>query len=341
MLLIEGNGRVADLTTPRVRCREIRSADLDRLADLLTKGFYPSRRDDWVRRFQYLSEHPTPPGFPKYGYLLECNDTLVGATLAIYSSVLTNIGTGIRCNHSSWYVEPEFRPYASMLASRGHGHKDITYFNVTPDRHTLPILEARGYARYCNGHFVSFPALCTRGPTARVELVIAPVHANLNLPTAEIDLLSAHASYGCISVVSISEEETYPFVFVPRRKLGLIPYARLVYCRNLSDFVRFAKPLGQFLAKCGLSVVVLDSNGPISGLVGAYFGGRPKYFKGPTQPRLGDLAYSELAMFPRLGENTPWEMLVKKLSFSRSRRQRRSHLRAGDTTSRARDMVAN
>jgi hypothetical protein len=32
--------------------------------------------------------------------------------------------------------------------------------------------------------------------------------------------------------------------------------------------------------------------------MGKYFDGvAPKYFKGPTRPRLGDLAYTEAAMF--------------------------------------------
>jgi len=44
-------------------------------------------------------------------------------------------------------------------------------------------------------------------------------------------------------------------------------------------------------------LVFLDSNGPIHGLIGAYFDKRPKYFKGPEEPHLGDLAHTELAMF--------------------------------------------
>jgi hypothetical protein len=33
-------------------------------------------------------------------------------------------------------------------------------------------------------------------------------------------------------------------------------------------------------------------------LVGKYFGGKmPRYFRGPNRPRLGDLAYTEAAMF--------------------------------------------
>ena len=52
------------------------------------------------------------------------------------------------------------------------------------------------------------------------------------------------------------------------------------------------------LAARGRPFVVLDSNGPIPGLVGKYFDAKmPKYFKGPDRPRLGDLAYTEAAMF--------------------------------------------
>jgi len=103
-------------------------------------------------------------------------------------------------------------------------------------------------------------------------------------------------------LVCSSGNRRYPFVFMPRRKFGLVPFAHLVYCRDVADFVRFAGPLGRFLAWRGYPLVVLDSNGPIRGLIGAYFGTHPKYFKGPDQPRLGDLAYSELAMFRIAGE---------------------------------------
>jgi hypothetical protein len=57
---------VDSASSSQVHCREIETADIDGLADLLTKGFSPSRRDDWLQRFQRLSEHPTPPGFPKF-----------------------------------------------------------------------------------------------------------------------------------------------------------------------------------------------------------------------------------------------------------------------------------
>ena len=87
-------------------------------------------------------------------------------------------------------------------------------------------------------------------------------------------------------------------MFRPRLVKGVIPCAQLVYCRDVDDFVRFARPIGRFLARRGQALVLIDANGPIPALIGRYFDAKmPKYFKGPDRPRLGDLAYTEAAMF--------------------------------------------
>ena len=77
-----------------------------------------------------------------------------------------------------------------------------------------------------------------------------------------------------------------------------MPCAQLIYCPDIADFVRFAAPLGRYLAWRGRPLVILDANGPVRGLVGRYFDDTmPRYFKGPVRPRLGDLAYTETAFF--------------------------------------------
>ena len=44
--------------------------------------------------------------------------------------------------------------------------------------------------------------------------------------------------------------------------------------------------------------LLIDANGPIPGLAGKYFADKmPRFFRGPQRPRLGDLAYTEVAMF--------------------------------------------
>jgi hypothetical protein len=281
----------------RLRCREIGSADVDGIVDLLTRGFRVRAREFWVHALGRLSEHPTPSGCPKYGYLLECNDNPVGAILLIYSYIEVRGEQRIRCNVSSWYVEPHYRVYGAILVSHALKHEQVTYLNITPDRSTLPILEAQGYVRYCSGRFVAIPSLSARSWGARIEAIAPDTRADEYLRSSEIDLLLKHVAYGCLSVTCSSANRRRPFIFLPRRKAGLMSFAYLVYCCQLEDFVQFAGPLGRFLASRGFPLVVLDANGPIKGLIGWYSDGFPKYFKGPDQPRLGDIAYSERAMF--------------------------------------------
>jgi len=284
---------------PRIHCREIGSADVDGIVNLLTTGFCNPYYTPgfWRQALKRLSEHPTPAGFPKYGYLLDCKGAPVGVILLIFSSIVVNGETRIRCSTSSLYVEPAFRGYTAMLISRALKHKHVTYFNITPAPHTLPMVEAQGYVRYCAGRFVSVPALSAWSYGSRVKAVAREICPDEDLSSSEIELLLTHANYGCISLICSSANRRHPFVFVRGRKFRWVPCAYLAYCRDLEDFVRFAGPLGRFLARRGFPLVVLDSNGPVRGLIGSYSAAFPKYFRGPDQPRLGDLAYSERVMF--------------------------------------------
>jgi len=97
----------------------------------------------------------------------------------------------------------------------------------------------------------------------------------------------------------MTKQRAYPFVLLPRLFKRLVPGVQLIYCRDMEDVVRFAGPLGRFLALRGKLVVSVDSNGPIAGLVGRYIEGKsPRFFKGPAPPRLGDISYTQAAMFP-------------------------------------------
>jgi hypothetical protein len=127
-----------------------------------------------------------------------------------------------------------------MLVSHALKHKNVTYFNITPDRPTLPILEAQGYVRYCSGRFVAAPALSASSCRSRVELAAPGIRADEGLQSTEIELLFEHAQYRCISLTCSSTSGRHPFVFLPRWKAGLVPFAYLAYCRHLKDFVQFA-----------------------------------------------------------------------------------------------------
>jgi hypothetical protein len=279
-----------------IRCRPIVEGDLERLADLFKRGFGARRTlAFWQRALACLKARTVPHDMPRYGYILENAGVPVGAILLIFAAAP---GDGsLRANVSSWYVDPAFRGYAPLLVSQALKRKDVTYLNISPVRHTWPILEAQGYARYSNGVFVALPGLQRSGVSG---VRILPADALPDAPFArfERDLMIEHAAYGCLSAWCASAERAFPFVFRPRLVKGVIPCAQLIYCADVADVTRFAGPLGRHLARHGLPFMLLDANGPIAGLIGRYFDGTlPKYFRGPVRPRLGDLAYTETALF--------------------------------------------
>lgn len=287
-----------------IRSRLIEPADRDGVAQLLNKGF--GRRRDlgfWRRVLDRLESHPTPDGLPKYGYLLESDGRPVGAILLIFSTPRTGPDRdAIRCNISSWYVEPEFRGYASFLAAQALRHKTATYLNISPAPNTLPVIAAQGYVRYGDGLFVAVPALQRRAadPDARLVPVGRGPELQPGVPCEafEGELLSCHADYGCLSFWCVTAGRAYPFVFRRRMVKSALPCAQLIYCRDVADVARFPGLIGRYLVGHGCPIVVIDANGALPGLVGRYFDGlQPKYFKGPERPRLGDLAYTEAAMF--------------------------------------------
>jgi hypothetical protein len=283
-----------------VRCRQIVDTDVSGVIMLLKNGFPRRSCEYWSQVLDRLAKHPAPAGMPKYGYLVESAGVPVGVVLLISSPIQEGDEPPVQCNLSSWFLEPEFRSYASPLILQATRKKNVTYFNVSPANHTVPVVEAQGFSRYSDGRFVACTLPLIR-PSAPVQIVESDVYPNARFEAFERDLLLAHAKYGCISVWCVTSERAYPCVFLPRRAKHIILCAQLIYCRHIEDFIQFAQPIGSYLAMRGKLYVLIDSNGPIRGLVGRYLGGvAPKYFKGPISPRLGDLAYTEAVILPSL-----------------------------------------
>ena len=280
---------------PEVRCREIAADDLDSIADLLTIGF-PNQRSHWVRVLNLLSWHVAPEGFPRYGYMLESGTAAIGVILLIFSRLPKS--STVRCNGLAWYVTPAFRIFAPLLLVRILKHR-VTHTNVTPSLNTLPTIEALGYRRFCNGTFAAIPALAAGMGKATIRRVIEAIHPERFVPAGDLKVLRDHENFGCLSLWCETQEKGYAFIFRRRfvKHLPLVPVAQLVYCTSLDDLVRLAGPIGKYLASRGMPLLLIPANGPIPKLVGKFFGGKPMYYFGPEPPQLGDLAYTEVAMF--------------------------------------------
>jgi hypothetical protein len=288
----------------KVHCRQICDGDLTSIIELLARGFPERGREYWARAIERLRRRVIGEANPKYGYILESNDGPVGVILLLFTHMELNGEVVKRCNVSSWYAKPAFRGHAALLSAVATKDTSYTYVNISPAMHTWPIIEAHGFRSYSGGQFLALAALGKSEVGARVIEVQAgaggkPGDELAMLPEGR--LLLDHVGYGCIGLICQAGNEAHPFVFVPISiAKGPVKFtgAQLVYCRSIEELVRFAGVVGRFLLRRGMLFVALDANGPVDGLIGTYRTSRGrKYFKGPKPPRLGDLAYTEIAMF--------------------------------------------
>ena len=290
-----------------VRCREIRSQDLDAAVALLKRGFPERPESYWRRGLTRQAARALPAGYPIYGYLLEAEGRPVGVLLTLYTATDFRGETTIRCNLSSWYVEPAYRSYATLLDRMPYRDPKVTLFNVTPAPHTRAMHEARGFVRYGLGQILAFPALARARARIRMR-VVADLDGLDDLHPSERALVRDHLSYGCLCLVWSDGQRSHPMVFqrcrisLGRRLIKIrLPCLHLVYCSSLDDLPRVSAALGRvLLLRYAVPWIVLDAEGPIRGLAGRFFPGRgPRYARGPHPIGLGDLAYSELVLFGR------------------------------------------
>ena len=288
----------ADQTLPlpavlALRCREITLPDLNGVIDLLT--VYRAPREYWVGVIDRLTQHQTPEGFPKYGHMLENDGRPVGVLLQIFTARTIDGVTSIWCCGSSYYVDPRFRPYASVLLKRSTRYKGVTYLDLTSSPSRWSTLEAQGYKRIAQGVYLAIPALSRSRCKVRVHLMVPESTGRLD--PSDADLLTRHASYaGCLALVCEHEGRLYPFIFATRRKYGL-PFAYLIYSKHQSDFVKFSAAIGRYLVERGIPLAAFDADGPLAGIPGKMTKLRQRFWSGPVPPRLGDLAYTEIPMF--------------------------------------------
>jgi hypothetical protein len=286
----------------KTRCREITEADIDAVADLLTRGFVGRSRQYWMRGLRRQAACEVPDGYPQFGYMLDHGGTPVGVLLLLYTLRAVDGEAAVHCNLSSWYVDPAFRNYAPMLTSVAQRHKDVTYFNISPAHWTWPIIEAQGFRSYCDGLFFSLPALSRVQPGMTVETLSPDARAVEGLSKSDVELLTRHARYGCLSLLCrTAAGDAFPFILMPVRiRRGWIapPAMHLIYCRDIACYVQCAGAIGRALIRHGKISVLLDSNGPVPALMGVYSSARGrKYFKGPHRPGLADLTDTELVLY--------------------------------------------
>lgn len=277
-------------------CRQIQEDDLPAVTECLARCFPSRQRSSWAEGIARLGHHRPLEDYPRYGFLLEDAGRVVGVVLSIY---MRPDGDGpVRCNMSSWCVEPDYAGYAPRLVFTAFRDRAVTYVNTSPIAKTWRVAEGFGMKRFCEGQILFVPALSRRSTGVRVVECDGPAMAGLT--DHERRLLAEHVALGCRAVIGLDADgAVHPFLFQRRRIVrGLLPVRQLVYCRDIAALPRFAGALGRRLLRDGALFFIADAVGPAAGLVGRYYpNSGPKYYRGPNAPRLGDLSYSELVFF--------------------------------------------
>jgi hypothetical protein len=278
---------------PPLRARQIGLADLDKIAALLAQGYPTYSQAFWRDALAHMGQRPVPADYPQFGFMLDRGGDAVGVILTLFTAVEHEGGSTVRCNVSSWYVDPACRGNGAPLLSQVFRYKAATVLNTSALPHTWKILQHQGYRRYSEGQMVCVPALSPPA-AARVRRYRAADAASLR-SAAEAELMAYHAAQGCVALVCQTRDGLVPLVFLPRKIFKLhLPYAQLCYCRDTADFVRFAGPVGRWLLRHGYALAVIDAQAPVPALVGRFMPDRvPKFYRGPVRPRLNDLAYTE------------------------------------------------
>ena len=274
-----------------LRTREIVDEDIDFLVGFIGDGVAIPRRY-LAAVLNQLRRRQAPAGFPKYGLLLESGDEIVGAILLIFSENYADGATAIHCHLTSWYVKPEFRPYASIFYLRALKYKNVTYLNISARPKTWKIIEAQGFKRYSSGQVIA-PTLANmfvpnKGKPFEVFLFTPDLDLAMN--PREIRLLADHARYGCTTICCKVGDEVYPFVFQRRMLKKFIPVVQLIYCRRLEDLATCIAPISRVLLKMGAMAIRADANGPIKGVIGPFIKDlEPRWYKGGAAPQLNPL----------------------------------------------------
>jgi hypothetical protein len=286
--------------TTKISCRPIRGEDLPVVADLLHAGFPSRTREYWGEALRRLAARTPPEDCVQFGHLLEVGGRPAGVLLMIFSASPDGSGPSIRGNVSSWYVMPEARTYAGLLVLRALRPRAASFINVSPAPWTPPIITAQGFKKFSAGIFAALPAFARRG-SANTRLNARPEEWSTmrGIGEADLRLLRDHDAFGCLGLWCETRDGGQPFVFRRRRiKPGGIPCAQLIYCRSLEDLEHHAGALGRFLTLRGMPLLLVPSDRALRGVPGRLFPQRlPIYFRGATAPRIGDLSYTEAALF--------------------------------------------
>lgn len=276
--------------------REISEADLPEAIRVLCEGFPHRSPAYWQSGLNQLARLDAPAHTVRFGHAMFVKRTMRGVILCIPSVHKYGAVAQTFVNLSSWCVDPSHRGRSALqlYAQASSGHVDLTYTNLSATAHTLKAVVARGFQQWTAGQM-----LCVgiRSSPGRKRFVPSDQARSAGLAEPVARILADHAKFGCFAFCLETSTKLIPLIFL-RRRVKSIPVAQLIYCESLDELISNGLAVSAWFAARGYPAMLVDTNGPVAGLLGKYFPGRAgKFFKGPA-PRLDvEHTYTEMVYF--------------------------------------------
>lgn len=205
--------------------REVSPGEVDGLGRFLRAGFGHIDERVWLGMFQYawIAEKPN------LGLVIHAEGRIRGFLGTIYATRRVNGKTGLVCNLSSLYVEPDYRTWAPMLMAAAVRDESVSYTALTPGRNFLHIAKAMGFEPLDRSRLFLPPLTNSLTLRPGSEIVSDPESVRSRLAEPERRIFDHHRPYDCLQL-AVQERSEATLLIAKRRVLRGVPVSELLYC---------------------------------------------------------------------------------------------------------------
>jgi hypothetical protein len=141
--------------TLRAEIRRAIADDIEAVSALLASGFKQVPIPFWrsMLRSPWLPAEQTPD----IGAVIVAGKDIVGFLGAMYSDRIVGARIERFCNVFAWYVRDDYRHYSLPLLSFLVRRPNLTFVNVTPATHVVPLFERFGFVLADNYRLICTP----------------------------------------------------------------------------------------------------------------------------------------------------------------------------------------
>jgi hypothetical protein len=153
--------------TQRAEIRFAQPADIEPICRLMGSSLVPAQFWRRMLAYSWLAVEDKPD----LGAVIVAGSEIVGFLGAMYSNRSIAGKPERFCNVFGWYVKPDYRHYSVPLLSFLVRRPGLTFFNVTPADHVLPIFKRIGFTLADESRYVcrpGFDALLGRRSKVRI-----------------------------------------------------------------------------------------------------------------------------------------------------------------------------